>query len=161
MNIRTLTTNAIIAALYLVVTAAVAPLAFMQVQLRLSELFNHLVVYNKRYFFGIVLGVFLANYFFSPTKADLVFGLAHTALSLAITIFLARFIKNKLLLMVINAFVFSFNMFIIAYMLKVFVGLDDAFIPLWAGLGLSEFITMLIAIPIIYLLNKQLNFERI
>ena len=68
MKARGLAINALIAALYFVVTATVAPFGFTMIQFRLSEAFNHLIVYNKRYFLGIVLGVFLSNLFLSPTK---------------------------------------------------------------------------------------------
>lgn len=161
MTGRTLVTNALVAALYFVVTAVVAPFSFLNIQFRLSELFNHLIVYNKRYFYGIVIGVIIANLVFSPTKADLIFGVGHTAISLGITIFLSRYIHNKLTLMVVNSFVFSFNMFIIAYMLKVFVGLEDGFLFLWFTLGISEFVTMLVAIVVIYLLAKRIPFEKL
>lgn len=161
MNGRTLVINALVAALYFVVTAIVAPFGFLNIQFRLSELFNHLVVFNKRYFFGIVLGVVIANLVFSPTKADLIFGVSHTAISLGITIYIGRFVKNKLVLMAINSVVFSVNMFIIAYMLKVFVGLADGFMFLWFTLGLSEFLTMGLAIIVMYYLNKRLDFKNL
>lgn len=161
MNGRTLVINGLVAALYFVVTAVVAPFGFLNIQFRLSELFNHLVVFNKRYFYGIVIGVVIANLVFSPTKADLIFGVSHTVISLAITIYLGRFVKNKIALMAINSFVFSFNMFIIAYMLKIFVGLTDGFIFLWFTLGLSEFITMSVAIVLVYLLNKRIDFKQL
>lgn len=161
MNSRMIVVNALVAALYFVITATVAPFGFMNIQFRLSELFNHLIVYNKRYFYGIMMGVLIANLIFSPTKADLVFGISHTALSLLITIYLGRFIKHKLTLMFINSLVFSFNMFIIAYMLKVFVGLKDGFLFLWFTLGLSEFLTMGLTIIIIFYLNKRLDFRRL
>lgn len=161
MNGRTLVINGLVAALYFVVTAVVAPFGFLNIQFRLSELFNHLVVFNKRYFYGIVIGVVIANLVFSPTKADLIFGVSHTIISLAITIYLGRFVKNKIALMAINSFVFSFNMFIIAYMLKIFVGLTDGFIFLWFTLGLSEFITMSVAIVLVYLLNKRIDFKQL
>lgn len=161
MNGRTLVVNALVAALYFVVTAVVAPFGFLNIQFRLSELFNHLIVFNKRYFYGIIMGVVIANLVFSPTKADLIFGVSHTAISLAITIYIGRFVKNKITLMAINSVVFSFNMFIIAYMLKVFVGLKDGFLFLWFTLGLSEFLTMGIAIIVVYFLNKQLNFKEL
>src|SRR5699024_8048769 len=77
---------------------------------------------------GIIGGVFLANLFLSPMKADLLFGLAHSALSLGITIVAARYITNKLTLMLVNSVVFSFNIFIIAYMLKIFVGFEFSFL---------------------------------
>lgn len=161
MKINTLIVNALIAALYFVVTWLVAPFGFLNVQIRLSELFNHLIVFNKKYFFGIVLGVFIANLILSPTKADLIFGVLHTAISLGITLFFARFVKNKIALMVINTAIFSFNMFIIAYMLKVFVGLKDGFMLLWLSLGISEFATMALAIIVIYFINKRLNLEKL
>lgn len=161
MNTRTLAVNGLIAALYFVATLLVIPVAFTQVQFRLSETFNHLIVFNKRYFFGIVLGVFLTNLILSPMKVDAVFGTAHTAISLLITIYLARFIKNKLLLMFINTAVFSFNMFIIAFMLKVFMEVGDLFMPLWGLLAVEEFATMGITIILIYYLNKRLYFKKL
>src|SRR5690625_3311070 len=92
MQVRTLVINGLIAALYFVVTGFVAPFGFLNIQFRLSELFNHLVVLNKKYFFGIVVGVFLANLVFSPTKADIVFGVLHKALSLGIKMYFSRFL---------------------------------------------------------------------
>ena len=65
MKIRTLIVNALIAALYVIITWLIAPFGFTHVQFRASELFNHLIVFNKKYFFGIVLGVFVANLIFS------------------------------------------------------------------------------------------------
>ncbi len=161
MKVKTLIINALVAALYFVVTWLVAPFGFLNIQLRLSELFNHLIVFNKKYFFGIVLGVFISNLFLSPTKADLIFGVLHTAVSLGITLLFARFIKSKIALMIINTIVFSFNMFIIAYMLKVFAELKDAFLVLWVSLGISEFVTMAVAILVIYFINKRLDLEKL
>lgn len=161
MNVKTLAVNGLIAALYFVVTVFIAPFGFTVIQFRLSEAFNHLIVFNKRYFFGIVLGVFFANLILSPTKVDIVFGVAHTAISLLITIYIARFVKNKLLLMGINTIVFSFNMFIIAYMLKIFAGAEEIFMLLWAILSVEEFITMSLSIVLIYLLSKRINFEKL
>lgn len=161
MNTRTLVTNALIAALYIIVTGLIAPFGFTHIQFRMSELFNHLIVFNKKYFIGIVVGVFFANWFFSPLKVDLIFGLTHSIVSLLITMIFARFVTNKFTLMWINTIVFSFNMFIIAYMLKVFLDLPETFAFLWATTGISEFITMGIAIPIIILLNKRLNFKKL
>ncbi len=161
MKVNTLIMNAVIAALYFVITATIAPFGFTNIQFRISELFNHFIVFNKKFFWGIVGGVFLANLFLSPTKVDLIFGLAHTILSLCITMLIGRFIANKLLLMLINSFIFSFNMFIIAYMLKVFLHLEDTFMFLWVTSGVSEFITMVVAIPIVYFIAKRINLKQL
>lgn len=161
MKINTLVINALVAAMYIVITALIAPFGFTNIQFRLSELFNHLIVLNKKYFFGIVIGVLLANFFFAPMKQDMIFGVLHTALSLGITLIFAKFIKNKITLMLINTVVFSFNMFIIAYMLKIYANLPEAFMFLWVTTGLSEFITMALCIPLMYYLNKRLNFAKL
>lgn len=161
MNIRTVIINALIAALYVVVTGFVAPFGFTHIQFRASELFNHLIVFNKKYFFGIVLGVFIANLIFSPFKSDLVFGLAHTIVSLVITMIFARFIKNKIALMWINTAVFSFNMFIIAYMLKVFAEFELAFSFIWFTLATGEFLTMAIGIIIIWMIHKRMDLKKL
>lgn len=162
MNSKALVMNALVAALYFIVTIFVAPFGFSVIQFRISELFNHLIVYNKKYFFGIVVGVFLANLIASPMKTDVVFGVGHTVVSLLIVMYIAKFVKNKLYLMFINAFVFSFNMFIIAFMLKYFGDMgEEVFYTIWAMLGAEELITMLVAIPIVFFLNKQLKFNKL
>ncbi len=48
MKIKTLVVNAIVAALYVAVTAAIAPIGFYALQFRISEIFNHLIVFNKK-----------------------------------------------------------------------------------------------------------------
>ncbi|HLQ72809.1 MAG TPA: QueT transporter family protein [Bacillota bacterium] len=158
MNNRTLVTNAVLAAMYIAVTALVQPFGFTNIQFRLSEIFNHLIVFNKRYFFGIALGVFLANMFFSSLGLyDLAFGLSHSMLSLLITIIFGRFIKNIWILLLINTFVFSFNMYIIAFMLKLALGLP--FLFTWITTFISEFIVMAIGIPLIYMMHKRIKFD--
>src|SRR5699024_12659255 len=129
--VRTLLITANIIVLYLVITLFVAPFSFTYIQFRLSELFNHFIVFNKKFFFGIVGGVFLANLFLSPMQVDLIFGLAHSIISLLITMLISRYIKSKITLMWINSIVFSFNMFIIAYMLKVYLQVDLSFMFIW------------------------------
>lgn len=50
MKMKILTVNAIIAALYVVLGMIVAPIGFMALQFRIPEIFNHLIVFNKKYF---------------------------------------------------------------------------------------------------------------
>ncbi len=65
MNIRTLVGNGILAALYIAVSMLIQPFGFTNVQFRISEMFNHLVVFNKKAIYGIVLGVFFNESLFS------------------------------------------------------------------------------------------------
>lgn len=160
MKTKDIVINGVIMALYFVVTAVVAPFGFTNIQFRVSELFNHLIVFQKKYFFGIIGGVFLANLLLSPLKVDLIFGVLHSAISLGITIFIGKFVTDKIKLMWINSFVFSFNMFIIAYMLKVFMHLSDGFFFLWTTLAISEFVMMGVAVPVVHFISHRVNLSK-
>ena len=158
MNIRTLVINGIIAALYVAVSLLVSPVAFGAIQFRISEMFNHLIIFDKRYFFGITIGVFASNLFSMAGGLDLLFWTAHTAISLGIIIFLKKYIKNKLTLLFLNTLIFSFNMFIIAFMLN--IALQLPFLLTWLTTGVSELIVLLIGIPIFYTLYKRIHFDK-
>src|SRR5699024_10239617 len=117
------------------------------------------VVFNKKYFFGIVLGVFLTN-LFSPLEIyDLVFGVLHSVLSLGITILFARFIKNIWVLLILNTLDFTFNMFIIAFELN--LALKIQFLLRWLTTAAGEIVVMALGIPIMYALNKKLKFAEL
>jgi len=155
---NTLVMNAIVAALYVVVTVVISPIGFSQIQFRVSELFNHLIVFNKKYFYGIVLGVFIANLLLSPMKIyDLTFGVAHSIMSLLITIFLCKFVKNIYARLLINSFVFTSMMWVIALELK--LAIEVPFLLTYLTLVIGELVVLLVAIPIVTALNKKINFK--
>ncbi|MDY0405386.1 QueT transporter family protein [Virgibacillus sp. 179-BFC.A HS] len=162
MKIQTLVVNAVIAALYVAVSMVLLifpPLAFSNIQFRIPEIFNHLVVFNKKYFFGIIVGVFLTN-IFSPTGVyDLIFGVAHSAISLGIVILLGRIIKKPVTHMIANTLVFTFNMFIIAF--ELYIALDLPFFWSWLTTAAGELGIMAVGIPIMYALNKKVRFGQI
>lgn len=158
MKARTLVINGLLAALYIAVSVVIQPFGFTNVQFRISEMFNHLIVFNKKYFFGIVLGVFLTNLLFSPLGIyDLIFGVAHSVISLSIIILLGRFIKNIWILLIANTLVFSFNMFIIAFELNLALALP--FLFTWLTTAAGELVVMAVGIPIMYALNKRVHFD--
>jgi uncharacterized membrane protein len=154
MKLRTITINGIVAALYIAITAVIQPIAFSNVQFRIPEIFNHLVVFNKKYFFGVVIGVFLSNLFFSTLLPyDLIFGVAHTVISLSITILLSRYITNIWWRMLANSFVFSIMIFIVAYELKLAIGVP--FWETWLLTAVGEFAVMVIGMPIMNAIYKR------
>lgn len=159
MKVKGLAISGIVAALYVAVSLIVAPFGFTNVQFRISEMFNHLVVFNKKFFFAIVLGVFITN-LFSPLGAyDLVFGVAQSIIALSITIFSAKFIKGILKRMIFNTIVFTFTMFIIAFELN--LALELPFLFTWLTVAAGEFVVMAVGIPVMLALNKRLNFEKL
>ncbi|WP_059172369.1 QueT transporter family protein [Bacillus sp. FJAT-27445] len=160
MKIKTLAVNGMIAALYIAVTFLVQPLSFSNVQFRLSEMFNHLIVFNRKYFFGIILGVFLANLFFSPSPAlDLIFGFGQSVLALLITIFSSQFIKGIWARMAINTVVFTVTMFLIAWELNIALGFP--FLATWLTVAFGEFVVLAVGAPLMYAINKRINFEKL
>ncbi|CAM5780548.1 MULTISPECIES: QueT transporter family protein [Brevibacillus] len=159
MKVKTLVANGILAALYIAVSMLIQPFGFTNVQFRVSEMFNHLVVFNKKYMYGIVLGVFFTNLFFSPMVAyDLVFGVGQSVLALLVTIVSMRFIKGVWARMIFNTIVFTITMFLIAIELNLAFGLPFYFT--WLTTALGEFVVMLVGAPIMYVLNKRLNLEQ-
>lgn len=165
MKIKTLATSGIIAALYVAVTFLVAPFGFTLIQFRISEMFNHLVVFNKKYIFGIIGGVFIANLLFSPIAVDIIFGVLHSAIALSITIFSTKFIKGIFKRMLFNTVVFTALMIIIAFQLSFFADIPEfngiPFLIIYLTLAIGEFVVMAIGIPLMLALNKRLDFKKL
>ncbi|WP_410982011.1 QueT transporter family protein [Bacillus cereus] len=159
MNLKTLVGNGILAALYIAVSALIQPFGFTNVQFRISEMFNHLVVFNKKSIYGIVLGVFLTNLFFSPMIAyDLVFGVGQSVLALLATIISMRFIKGVWARMIFNTVIFTITMFMIAIELHLALGFP--FLLTWLTCAAGEFVVMAIGMPVMYWMNKRVQFQR-
>ncbi|HEY2420089.1 MAG TPA: QueT transporter family protein [Neobacillus sp.] len=160
MKVKTIVSNGVLAALYIAVSAIIQPFGFTQIQFRVSEMFNHLIVFNKKYFYGIILGVFLTNLFFSPMKAyDLIFGVGQSLIALLITIVCSRFITGIWARMVVNTIVFTVTMFFIALELHLAFGLP--FMLTWLTTAIGEFAVMAVGAPIMYIINKRVHFEKI
>ncbi|WAA12733.1 QueT transporter family protein [Fervidibacillus halotolerans] len=158
MKIRTIVTNGIVAALYIAVTAVIQPIAFSNIQFRIPEMFNHLVIFNKKYFFGVVIGVFFANLFFSNMLPyDLIFGVFHSIVSLAITLLVTKWMKNIWMKLIANTIIFSFMMFIIAYELKLALGFP--FWESWLFTAVGEFVVMAAGAPLMYVIDKRIQFK--
>jgi len=158
VKVKTTAISGIIAALYVAVSLLIAPFGFTNIQFRVSEMFNHLVVFNKKYFFGIILGVFLANLFSPLGIIDLVFGVGQSIIALSITILSAKFINGIIKRMIFNTLIFTFTMFIIAFELNLILGLP--FVFTWITVAAGEFIVMAAGIPIMIALNKRLNLKK-
>lgn len=159
MRIRTLVINAIIAALYVALSLLFSFLAYGNIQFRISEIFNHLVVFNKKYIYGIVIGVFIANLFSPLGLYDLFFGVGQSVLALSITIFSAKYIKSIWNRMMFNTSVFTFTMFLIAIELNLALGWP--FWITWFTTAVGELVVMMIGAPIMLSLNKRLKFDKL
>ncbi|KRL03589.1 QueT transporter family protein [Liquorilactobacillus capillatus] len=114
-NIRLLTINAILAAIYILLTMMFASFSFGAIQIRIATALYQLVAYNKKYFWGMVLGVTIANILFSPLGLlDVLVGWGVTGLGLALAILINRRIKNLNLRALVIGLCVSFGMVFVA-----------------------------------------------
>ena len=159
MKVKFMATTGIIAALYIAVTMLVAPFGFTEVQFRVSEMFNHFVAFNPRFAGGIILGVFISNMFSPLGWYDLVFGVTHSIVTIGLFLLICKFVKNIIARLVINTLLFTFTMFIIAFELN--LALELPFFWTWLTVAAGEFVVLAVGAPIMYTLNKRLDFKKL
>lgn len=157
-QLRVLTANAIIMALYLALTILVYPVASGPIQFRVSESLNHLVVFNRRLMWGIVGGVIVYNAIFGMGVLDVVFGGGQTLLALGLSAFLYPKIKSVKTRLALNVVFFTVSMVLIALMLKITA--DLPFWPTYGWTALSELIIMSISAPIMYGIDQKIDFQK-
>lgn len=157
-SVSELTKIALVASLYVAVTLILSVISFGAVQLRLSEMFNYLALYNKRYVIAVTLGVVIAN-FMSPTWIlDVPIGGIATFLVLLICRASTKNIQNMKTRMVITALIVTVSMFTVAAQLTIM--LDLPFWPTYFTVGVGELLSMTVGGVTIHLLNKKLNFAK-
>lgn len=157
----------VVTALYVVMTLLVAPVAFGPVQFRISEALNFVGIYNRRYIGAITLGVIIVNGLQS-TLVDVVVGGFHTFISLIIARWLGellvraigdRFHNHKIIRYAVTILVFTFTMFIIAWML-IYMGYENYFWQTYGVLALSQFIVMTLGAFIMYPISDRVDFHQ-
>lgn len=167
-NNRTKTTElvkiAIVGALYVALSLIVAPFSFGAIQCRLSELFNHLVIFNKRYIWSVILGCVIVNLFSPLGMYDLIFGVAGSLLSTfgiyAMTKWVDKFHKNWGLptKLVLSSIISAVTMFPVAIELMLV-----SHVPFWityATTAFGELVSCLIGALIIYAVNKRVDLSK-
>lgn len=159
--------SGLVTALYIVTTMLVAPVAFGPIQFRISEALNYLGLYNRRYVAAITLGVMIVNGLQS-TLLDVVVGSFHTLVSLllarwlgdlAVGAFGKSFKNHKLIRYAVMTLVFTFTMFIIAWMLM-YMGFENYFWQTYGLLALSQFIVMTLGGFIMYYISEHIDFHK-
>lgn len=148
----------IVTALYVVITIALAPISYGMIQIRLSETFNHLVLYNKKYLYAVTLGVCIAN-FYQFGIIDVLVGGTATFVFLSIALVITKPIKEMWKKQLITSILMALSMFTIALELKV-LGLENhGFWLVFATMAIGEFIAMTIGGFIIRAVSKVVDFE--
>ena len=126
-------------------------------------------MFSKKYWFPITLGVAIANIFSPLGIVDVFFGTLGTGLALAISIFIFKFVKNRIARHIVNIIIYLVVcMPIIAYEISIFSGENSARVPFDFGVftanyGLllsSQVVVMVIGIVITEALNKAVDLKK-
>lgn len=159
LSLKQMTLNALFAAIYIVITIFLP--SYGALQLRLSEMFAHLPIYNRKYSIGLIIGVAVANFRSEFGIYDVVFGTLHTVVSLWIVSLIIKESQTMTQKMIINSVVFAATSFILALMVAFLSNQMAIFWTLYASFAASIAIVMVITIPIVHILDRQLDFNQL
>lgn len=152
------TRMALVTGLYVTVTLVLSVFSFGVIQIRLSEMFNYLSLYNKRYIVAVTAGVALANIASPFGLIDVVVGSVSTLIVLLINYKIASRIKNMKIKMAVTACVFAFSMFTVAGQLTILYQLP--FFLNWWVIVLGELASMIVGGIIIYWIGKKVDLSK-
>lgn len=151
VSVRYLTTAAIIAALYVVLTflSAAFGLASGVIQLRLSEALTVLPFFTSAAVPGVTIGCFLANLFTGAPIYDVIFGTFATLLG----VLGAAFLKKYKYLVAVPTILS--NALIIPFVLRIAYGVPDALWYLMLTVGAGEVLSAGVLGTLLLLLIKK------
>lgn len=101
ISVKLVVINAMIAGVYAVLTLAISPIAYSEIQFRLSEIIVFLAFYNKKYIPGLTIGCIVANLFSPMGLLDVIFGTTSTII-VCISMYI---IKNRYLAAIAGALI--------------------------------------------------------
>ena len=142
ISVKVIAQSAIIAALYVAVTWALAPISYGPIQFRLSEALMLLVLLNPKYAISLAVGCFIANTTSPLGWYDMVFGTLATILALVAMVKIKNIYLGALMPIISNAIIisielgFAFEMFApAAFFYNVFtIALGEAVVLYFVGI---------------------------
>ncbi len=161
-NTRTISINAIIAALYAVVTIICGPLSYEFAQFRISEILNLMVFFNPTYTLGLTLGCLIANLASTVGLYDIIFGTLATLVSCLLIVLFSKFIKSLFLAglipSIINAIIVPFIIYISSMNTADAFSLKNMYWIMFGWVFLGEFTCIIcIGYPLFYFLIKKVK----
>lgn len=146
--------NAIVAAIYFVLTIALGSFAYGEIQFRVSEILVLLCFWRPDFIIGVTIGTFLANIPSTLGAWDMLFGTLATLIAACGVAFCSpRLAVATLFPTVVNAFVVGAEL----YFVFGFSSLTEFFIT--AGyVALGEFAVMVVGYIILVLISRNKAF---
>ncbi len=161
-TIKAISINAIIAALYAVVTIICGPLAYEFAQFRFSEILNLMVFFNPTYTIGLTIGCLIANLASTVGVYDILFGTLATLISCLLMVFVSKLIKSLfisgLIPCLINAIIVPFIIYLGSMNTSDAFNLSSMYWIMFGWVLLGEFVCIIcIGYPLFYVLSKKVN----
>ncbi len=150
--------TAIVAALYAVLTIALAPISYGLIQFRLSEVMTLLAFINPIYIAGLTLGTVIANYASQMGMLDMIFGTLATFISVYLISKTKQIWIASLWPSLVNGVIIGTMLYKLG-----FVPTGIGLIPAIGFVFFGEFVVVtVIGVPLFkYLINKQDRLIRI
>lgn len=148
----------IVAALYVVLTVMFSALSYGAIQIRFSETFNNLVVFNKRYIWAVTLGCAIANMWSSLGMVDVIFGTLGTLVMTVISRYLSQKVESVPAKLAITVVICTLMMWSVALELHI---LTNA--PFWwtyFTVALGEFISMTIGAILVWIVSQKVDLTK-
>lgn len=146
-SVKKLAKISIVAAVYFVLTIAISPLSFGNIQFRFSEVLVLLCFFNKDYIFSLTLGCFLANLFSPMAALDVPFGTIATLIAVILV-----YKSNNL--WIASVFPTIINAVIVGIELSIAFG--TPFLLNLATVALGEFVVVtVIGVPVMNIMKKN------
>lgn len=156
MSTREIVLSAIIAALYVAITFVFSAISYGPVQFRIAEMLNCLIIYDKRYIWGITLGVLISNLQSTLGIIDITWGTLTTVITLTVVYFVTKKITDRRVQLAICVLITTVLMgFLVA--LELTYVLKSPFLYTWLTVSLGELVVMLAGAFVIYFLGNTIN----
>ena len=152
-RIKFLSLSAIIAALYVITTYFIAPIASGPIQVRLSEALIALAVFTPAAIPGLSVGCLIANMLMGSMPLDVVFGSLATLIG-ALGAYALRRLPEKIIFIATLPTLIS-NALIVPFVLIYAYGLDGGYLYFMLTVGLGELVCAVIGGTLLYPVIKK------
>ena len=154
--------NAIIAAIYFVLTILTYQFAYLDIQFRIAEILVLLCFWRPDFVLGVTLGCFLSNVFSAAGPLDMAVGTAATLLSGLLVAFASpRLFVAALYPILCNAFMVGWELYFLEIMPQIPIGNLNSFWVLCIWVGIGETAVMIVGYFIWFFAVKSKSFVKV
>lgn len=154
-HVRFLSHSALIAALYVVLTMAFAPISFGVIQFRISEVLTVLPYFTPAAIPGVSIGCFLANLLTGAPILDIVFGALATLIGAVVSYLVRRWPYLVPIPPILS------NTLIVPWVLRYAYGSPDSIPYMMVTVGVGEILAIGVLGTLLLILLRRCGAQRI